>query len=49
VASIEEIAVVHVVAQLESHRLLLHKYLDLLFDKDPRAGANFHEMQVPKP
>ena len=24
----------------------MHRYLDALFDKDPRAGASFHEMQV---
>lgn len=46
VNSTEKIAVAHVVAQLKGQRPLLHKYLDLLFDKDPRAGSNFHEMQV---
>ncbi|KAJ1491243.1 hypothetical protein T484DRAFT_1613013, partial [Baffinella frigidus] len=25
---------------------LLHVYLDALFDKDPKAGAAFHELQV---
>lgn len=35
-----------VVAQLKDHPQLLHKYLDALFQKDPQAGAAFHELQV---
>ena len=46
VASTDKIAVAHVLAQLKGHRRLTHTYLDMLFDKDPRAGANFHELQV---
>jgi len=46
VASSDKIAVAHVVAQLRADRRLLYTYLDLLFDKDPRAGASFHELQV---
>lgn len=46
VASTDKIAVAHVLAQLKGHGRLTHAYLDMLFDKDPRAGANFHELQV---
>lgn len=46
VASTDKMAVAHVLAQLKGQRRLTHTYLDMLFDKDPRAGANFHELQV---
>ena len=46
VASTDKMAVAHVLAQLKGQRRLMHTYLDMLFDKDPRAGANFHELQV---
>ena len=46
VACTDEISVAHVVAQLDDDRPLVHRYLDALFDKDPRAGASFHEKQV---
>ena len=48
VGSTDKIGVAQVLSQLAGvrHRQLQHKYLDMLFDKDPRAGANFHELQV---
>ena len=46
VACTDKIGVAHVVGQLKTKREVVYNYLDVLFDKDPRAGANFHEMQV---
>lgn len=46
VGSTDKIGVAQVLSQLTGHRQLIHKYLDMLFDKDPRAGASFHELQV---
>ena len=42
----ESIAPAHVVAQLRATPRLLHVYLDALWDKDPKAGAAFHELQA---
>jgi hypothetical protein len=35
-----------VVRQLEEDEEMLHRYLDRLFRKDPRAGSEFHQRQV---
>ena len=43
----EKVPVAHVVPQLKDDKRLQHVYLDALFDKDPRAGSDFHELQVP--
>eukprot|EP00112_Aurelia_sp_Birch-Aquarium-sp1_P017987 Seg4227.1 transcript_id=Seg4227.1/GoldUCD/mRNA.D3Y31 product="Vacuolar protein sorting-associated protein 41" protein_id=Seg4227.1/GoldUCD/D3Y31 len=44
--NIETINVEHVVRQLLLNKRLLHAYLSALFQKDPQAGQDFHEMQV---
>ena len=46
IGNLQIISVEHIVRQLLNHRKQLHLFLYALFQKDPQAGQDFHEMQV---
>ncbi|XP_027048267.1 vacuolar protein sorting-associated protein 41 homolog [Pocillopora damicornis] len=43
----DKVPVEEVVRQLNRRSELLHVYLDSLFVKDPQAGMDYHELQIP--
>ncbi|XP_020616436.1 vacuolar protein sorting-associated protein 41 homolog [Orbicella faveolata] len=45
--NIDKVPVEEVVRQLNKRSELLHVYLDTLFVKDPQAGMDYHELQIP--
>lgn len=45
--NVDKVPVEDVVRQLNKRSELLHVYLDALFVKDPQAGMDFHELQIP--
>lgn len=45
--NIDKVPVEDVVRQLNKRSELLHVYLDALFVKDPQAGMDYHELQIP--
>ncbi|KAL9968325.1 hypothetical protein ACROYT_G026686 [Oculina patagonica] len=45
--NVDKIPVEEVVRQLNKRSELLHVYLDTLFVRDPQAGMDYHELQIP--
>ncbi|XP_048576551.1 vacuolar protein sorting-associated protein 41 homolog isoform X2 [Nematostella vectensis] len=46
IENVDKVPVEDVVRQLSKRNELLHLYLDSLYQKDPQAGMDFHELQV---